>query len=124
MGFTTIKNVKTSGNNLVAFLMIFENTENNELGGRFIDLGLQNVAVAAARVVELHPRCSLKGGGQKRRCLQNACDNHLSDRPTYGPTQKFAEEVAPAVNFPRSWELGRIYVRTPHSKLCVENFHK
>ena len=89
----------------------------NEFGGRFIDIELENVAVAAARVVELTSRCSFKWGN-KRRCLQNFCENHFSDRPTYRPTQKFAEEVAPAVNFPSSWELG-IYVRNPHSKPCL-----
>ena len=40
----------------------------NEFGGRFVDIGLENVAVAAARVVGGPPRCSNKGG-QKRRCL-------------------------------------------------------
>ena len=40
----------------------------NEFDGRFVDIGLENVAVAAARVVERPPRCSLKGG-HKRRCL-------------------------------------------------------
>ena len=47
-----------------------------EFGGSFIDIGLENVAEAAARVVELPPRCSNKYG-QKRRCLQNACENHF-----------------------------------------------
>ena len=35
------------------FLMDFEkNAKRNEFGGRFIDIGLEHVAVAAARVVE------------------------------------------------------------------------
>ena len=34
--------------------------QQNEFGGRFIHIGLENVAVAAARVVELPPRCSNK----------------------------------------------------------------
>ena len=32
--------------------MIFEKMLKNEVGGRFIDIGLENVAAAAARVVE------------------------------------------------------------------------
>ena len=39
-----------------------------KFGDRFVDIGVENVAVAAARVVERPPRCSLKGG-HKRRCL-------------------------------------------------------
>ena len=42
--------------------------ENNEFGGRFIDIGLENVAVSATRVIDLPPRFINKGG-QKRRCL-------------------------------------------------------
>ena len=57
------------GGNVWWLLLMFEtNIEQNEFGGRFIDIGLENVAVAAASVVELPPRCSNKGG-QKRRCL-------------------------------------------------------
>ena len=52
--------------------MIFDgfwkNVQTNEFGGRFIDIGLENVAVAAARVCDRPPRCSKKGV-QKRRCL-------------------------------------------------------
>ena len=49
--------------------MIFEELSNkNKFGGRFINIGLDNVAVAAARVVELPPRCNNKGD-KKRRCL-------------------------------------------------------
>ena len=44
---------------------LFFNVE-NKIGGRFINIGLENVAVAAASVVERPPRCSNKGG-QKRR---------------------------------------------------------
>ena len=44
----------------MVFLTVFENCE-NEFGKRFIDIGLGHVAVAAARVVELPPRCSNKG---------------------------------------------------------------
>ena len=51
----------------------------NEFGGRFVDIGLENVAVAAARVVERHPRYSNKGL-QNRRCLQNVCENLFRDR--------------------------------------------
>ena len=46
----------------------FWNNDKNEFGGRFIDIGLENVAMAVARVVELPPRCSNKPG-QKGRCL-------------------------------------------------------
>ena len=48
----------------------------NDSRSRFVDIGLENVAVAAARVVERPPRCSNKGV-QKRRCLQNVCENHF-----------------------------------------------
>ena len=41
---------------------------NNDSRKRFVDIGLENVAVAAAHVAELPPRCSNKGG-QKRRCF-------------------------------------------------------
>ena len=41
----------------------------NDSRGRFVDIGLENGAVAAARVVELPSRSGLKGGGHKRRCL-------------------------------------------------------
>ena len=44
----------------------------NEFGDRFVDIGLENVAVAAAHVVGGPSRCSNKGF-QKRRCLQNVC---------------------------------------------------
>ena len=43
--------------------MIFE-----KIGKRFIDIGLEKSAVAAASVVDLPSRCSNKEG-QKRRCL-------------------------------------------------------
>ena len=42
--------------------------QKNEFGKRFIDIGLENVAVAAARVIDRPPRYSNKGV-QKRRCL-------------------------------------------------------
>ena len=48
--------------------MIFEKMSKNEFGGRFVDIGLGNVAVAVARVCDRPPRCSNKGV-QKRRCL-------------------------------------------------------
>ena len=48
--------------------MIFEKVSTNEFGGRFIDIELENVAVAVARVLGGLPRCSNKGG-QKRRCV-------------------------------------------------------
>ena len=35
--------------------------EKNDYRKRFVDIGLEYVTVAAARVVELHPRCSNKG---------------------------------------------------------------
>ena len=56
-------------------LMILEKMWKNEFGGRFINIELKNDAVAAARVVELPPRCSKKGG-KKRRCLLNASENN------------------------------------------------
>ena len=46
--------------------MTFEQMKKNDIC--FIHIGLGNVAVAAASVVELPPGCSNKGG-QKRRCL-------------------------------------------------------
>ena len=53
----------------MGFYMRSENLEKtNDSRNRFVDIGLENVAVAAARVVERPPRCSLKGG-HKRRCL-------------------------------------------------------
>ena len=52
-----------------------KNKKEHEFGGRFINIGLINVAVAAARVVERPPRCGNKGR-KKRRCKQNACENH------------------------------------------------
>ena len=48
-----------------------------KFGDRFVDIGVENVAVAAARVVERPPRCSNNKGVKKRRCLQNACVNHF-----------------------------------------------
>ena len=50
--------------------------KNNNSRSRCVDIGLENVAVAATRVVERLPRCSNKGV-QKRRCLQNVYENHL-----------------------------------------------
>ena len=52
----------------------------NDFGGRFVDIGVENVAVAAARVVERPPRCSNKGV-KKRRCLQNYCENIFCSWP-------------------------------------------
>ena len=48
--------------------MIFEKYQANEFDGRFIDIGLEKSAVAAARVVGGPPSCSNKKG-KKRRCL-------------------------------------------------------
>ena len=45
-----------------------KDAKNHEFGGRFIDIGLDNVAVVAARVVGGPSRWSNKGC-QKRRCL-------------------------------------------------------
>ena len=47
--------------------MIFEKMSKNEFGGRFINIGIENVAVAVARVVGEPPRCSNKGGQKRRR---------------------------------------------------------
>ena len=44
----------------------FEKLSKNEFGSRCIDIGLENVAVAAARVVELPLRCNNKGGKKRR----------------------------------------------------------
>ena len=52
----------------IIFNVFWKNVEKNEFGGRFIHIGLENVAVAAARVVELPLRCSNKVV-KKRRCL-------------------------------------------------------
>ena len=38
----------------------------HEFGGGFINIRLGNVAVAAAHVVELPPRCNHKGGGGQK----------------------------------------------------------
>ena len=40
---------------------VFGQNVKQKLGGRFRNIGLGNVAVVAARVVELPPRCSNKG---------------------------------------------------------------
>ena len=42
--------------------------KNNDSRKRFVNIGLESVAVAAARVVDLPSRSGLKGA-QKRRCL-------------------------------------------------------
>ena len=52
----------------VFFDGFWKNVNKNEFGMRFIDIGLENVAVAAGRVCDRPPRCSNKGF-QKRRCL-------------------------------------------------------
>ena len=52
------KMLENSEINLISFLMLFEKNQQNEFGGRFIYIGLEMVAVAAASVVELPPRCS------------------------------------------------------------------
>ena len=47
--------LKISENSLIAFLMIFNDFwkhEKDEFGGRFINIGLENDAVAATHVVE------------------------------------------------------------------------
>ena len=61
-GFTTmLKNRKLSEQCLDVFLMTFEKmSTTNDFGGRFIDIGLEHVAVAAARVVGGPSRCSKK----------------------------------------------------------------
>ena len=51
----------------MAFLMFFEKRE-NVFGNSFINIWLKNVAVAAARAIELLLRCNNKEG-KKRRCL-------------------------------------------------------
>ena len=48
----------------------------NECGMRVINIGLENAAVAAARVVEGPSRSSLKRV-EKRRCLQNVWENQF-----------------------------------------------
>ena len=49
--------------------MIFDDfrkkLKRNEFGGRFIDIGLEKVVVAAARVVGGPPRCSNKEGKKR-----------------------------------------------------------
>ena len=62
-----MKNAKNLIKRVIALLMTLEKCE-NELGRRFINIGREKLAVAVARVVELPPRCSNKGG-PKRRCL-------------------------------------------------------
>ena len=52
-GFATIKNVTHLRNNGIHIFDDFRNNvKQNEFGGRCIDIGLENVAVAVARVVE------------------------------------------------------------------------
>ena len=58
--------------------MIFEKMWKNEFGKRLIDIEIENVAMAAARVVELPPRCNK--GGKKRWCLENVCKDYLLHR--------------------------------------------
>ena len=41
----------------------------NEFGGSFIDIGLENVAVAAAHACLGDLRAAVIRGGKKRRCL-------------------------------------------------------
>ena len=53
--------------------------KNNDSRTGFVNIGLENVAVVAARVVERPPRCNNKRV-QKRRCLQNVCENHFSPK--------------------------------------------
>ena len=48
----------------------------NDSRNRFVDIVLENVAVAAARVVELLPFSGIKVV-HKSRCLQNVCENHF-----------------------------------------------
>ena len=52
----------------------------DDFGKCFLNTGLEKSAVAAASVVEGPSRCSNKGGGKKRRCLQHVCENHLFHR--------------------------------------------
>ena len=57
-GFTTIKTCYTSQNIFWRsffddFLIFWKSVKNNEFGGRFMDIWLENVAVAAARVVRI-----------------------------------------------------------------------
>ena len=59
---------KVCGVFLMNFDGVWKNVKKNEFGGRFINIGLEHVAVAAARVCDRPPRCSNKGV-QKRRCL-------------------------------------------------------
>ena len=49
-------------------MLVFDDFETNEFGSRFINFGLEHVAVAAARVVVLPLRSSNKGD-KKRRCV-------------------------------------------------------
>ena len=53
---------------MIGFDLKSEILEKNDFRGRFVDIGLENVAVVAARVTDRPSRCSLKGV-QKRRCL-------------------------------------------------------
>ena len=60
--------LKISENQFIGFFIYFSNNETNKFDELFTNIGLENVAVAAARVVELSPCCSNKEG-KKRRCL-------------------------------------------------------
>ena len=50
----------------MAFLVIFEKCKKLSLVD-VINIGLENVAVDAARVVKLHPRCINEEGKKRRR---------------------------------------------------------
>ena len=63
---------------------------------RFVDIGLENVVVAAARVVELPSRSGLKKV-QKRRCRQNVSENHFS----IGSRANSADAPRPALIYAR-----------------------
>ena len=52
----------------------------NDSRKRFVDMGLENVAVAVARVTERAPRCSNKEG-KKRRVPGSALARHTFNSP-------------------------------------------
>ena len=62
------RNVRSRINSFDDIVDDFRIDMKNEFGKRFINIGLENIAVVAARVVELPPRCNNKRG-IKRRCL-------------------------------------------------------
>ena len=85
-----------------------EKTLNKYSRKRFVDIGLENAAVAAARVTDRPSRSSLKGV-RKRRCLQNVCENFFG----HGIKGELGRRIGASTNRREN----------PHSKLCLGNIY-